>query len=634
MLEALRKKTTGIIAKILIGLLILSFAVWGIGDMITGIGRNVVATVGPANITANEFQYAYQRAINNFSRQFGRRLTPAEGKTFGIESQVISNLTGTAALDNHAQELNLTVSEKLVENAVRSDPTFNTSSGFDHVQFQNILRQFGYTEEQYFEQRYKDTIRGQLTDSLLLNVSPPNAMLELFRTYRDEKRIAKYVKLDPEKHIKVGEPADADLKKTYDENKRRFVETEYRKFQVLMLSSDAARKMIKITDAEIKQIYESEKEAYAVAEERRIQQIPFKDAAAAEKARQEIIAGKDFVEVAKANGAKETDIDLGMKRKDQLIDSKIADTAFNLEKDKVSEVTKGQFTTVLLRVTEIKEGKQRTLEEVKDEIRGSIANTRAPEKVQDLQNQVDDNRLAGKSLKEIAALLKLPFADVEKANSQGETPDGKPAFESPDRIALARAVFAAEVGVEKEVIELSDGGYAWVNLIAVTPEKQKPFDKVKEDVKKTWRELAIQKALREKAEALAKRIDGGESIESVAKELATEVKTSPEFRRGDSLPEFSQAAVTRAFTLPIGKAGEAPSSGNTSRVVLEVTKIVPPGEDKSPQAEQFVRQVEQQLRTDIVAQYVANLQSRMGVEVNQQIIDLTTGAATLQQANY
>ena len=565
-------------------------------------------------ISTVQFRQAYQRQVDLFARRFGQRLTPAQAKAFGVERDVISRLTGAAALDNHVRDLDLALSEATVERDIRNDPTFQTTSGnFDRGRFDDVLRSLGYSENGYFELRRKETIRGQLTDAVLRNVTPPKAMMDLYQTFNNEKRIASYVALDAKRDIKLGEASDEALKKTYDDNKRRFVTPEFRKFQILMLTSDAAKAKLKITDEDIKQRYERNKDAYAVAEERRVQQIPFKDEAAAEAAREEILGGKDFLEVAKANGAKESDVNLGLLRKSQMIDPKIADAAFALEKDKVSEVTKGRLSTVLLRVTEIKAGKQRTLDEVKDEIRGTIATERVAEKIQELQNQVDDNRLAGKDLKEIAGLLKIPFADVEKANAQGNKPDSKPAFESPDRVALTRAVFDAEVGVEKEVIELSDGGYAWINLIAVIPEKQKPFDTVKADVKKLWVELETAKQMREKAEALVKRIEGGESLADVAKALKADVKQTPEFKRGDSLPAFSRAAITKAFALPVGIAGEAPGNKDSARLVMIVSKIIPPkaGANKQ-QSEQLNQQLAQALRTDVVAQYVANLQADMG----------------------
>lgn len=633
MLEALRKHVSGILAKILIALLILSFAVWGIGDMVRGYGRDVVANVGGTTIQSNQFRQAYQLQLDGLARRFGRRLNPQEAKTFGIEQQVLARLTGTIAVDNHGKELNLDISDKAIEQAVYKDPVFQGLDGtFNATRLNDVLRQSGYTESQFFNERRRDTIRSHLTNSMLANVTPPKAMTDMLRTYQGEERIAKYIEVTPAKVVKLGTPTEADLKKTYESNKRRFVVPEYRKFQTLLLTAAAAKEKLELTDAELKTTYENDKEAYAVAEQRRIEQIPFKDEAAATAAKAKLAAGAKFLDVAKEAGAKQSDIDLGFMTKQTLIDPTIADAAFKLAKNTVSDVVKGRFKTVLLRVAEIKEGKQRTFEEVKADIRKQLEEERVAEKIQEIQNNIDDNRLAGKTLKEISEILKLPFLDVAEVDRQGNKTDGKPGLTSPDKDRLVRMAFAAEVGVENEVIQLSNDGYAWLNLIAVTPEKQKEMKDVTDDVKNAWTEIETRKQLREATAKLAKRLNDGATLPSIAKELSIEVKTTPAFKRGDSVPSIPAPAISRIFALAKDQAATTAGSDADTRLVVQVTAIKPPAKLAKAAAKALQEAAANQLQADIVAQYVAELQKRMTVSVNQPVIDLATGASS--QAAY
>lgn len=632
MLEAIRKHVTGILAKILIGLLVISFAVWGIGDMVRGYGRDVVASVGDTPVQAHEFRQAYQLQLDVLARQFGRRLNPQEAKAFGIEQQVLSRLTGTIAVDNHGKELNLDISDKAIEQGVYNDPVFQAADGtFSPTRLNEILRQSGYSERDFFDQRRRDTLRSHLTDTMLANVAPPKALTDMIRTYQGEERTAEYIEVTPAKTVKLGAPTDADLKKTYEANKRLFVIPEYRKFQALLLTAEAAKAKLEITDAELKTAYEEDKEAHAVPEERRIEQIPFDDEAAAKAAKAKLDAGAKFVDVAKEAGAKQTDIELGLKTKDSLIDKAIAEAAFKLEANKISDVVKGRFRSVILRVTEIKEGKQRTFDEVKDDIRKQIENERVAEKIQDIQNNIDDNRLAGKTLKEISEILKLPFLDIAEADRQGNKPDGKEAFASPDRARLIQTAFAAEVGVENEVIQLSNDGYAWLNLIAVTPEKQKEMKDVTEDLKKTWKELETRRQLRKAATDLAKRVNDGTPLKTIAEELGAKVKTTPSFKRGDSVPDFPAPAISRVFALDKDQAAAAPGDNEDTRLLLKATAITPPKKPEEAVATALRQAAARQLQADIVAQYVSELRKRMTVSVNQNAIDLTTGATTEAQ---
>jgi peptidyl-prolyl cis-trans isomerase D len=631
MLEALRKSVSGVLAKILIGLLIVSFAVWGIGDMVRSYGRDVVAQVGDRSISAGEFRQAYQIQVSNFSQQFGRRLTPQEAKVLGIEGQVIQRLTGAAAVDNHTDDLGLDISPKAVERDITTDPTFQGPDGkFSAIRLEDILRRSGYSEAQYVAARKRDTIREQLTDSMLSNVTPPDALKSMIRTYQGEERVVSYVEVKPDKVVTLPEPDEDALKKTYETNKRDFMVPEYRKFEALLLTRDAAKKQLDISEEELKSAYEAEKAAYVLPEQRRIQQIAFADKTAAEKALAEIRAGKDFLEVAKANGSSEKDVNLGLLTQSAMIDPEIAKAAFALEKDKVSDVVEGQLTTVLLRVTEVKESRQRPFEDVKDQIRDEIASQRVGDKMIELQNAIDDNRLAGKSLKEISETLGLPFVAVDATDRQGQTPDGKKALQNSDATSLINTAFRAEVGVENEVIELANDGLAWLNLIAVTPEKQKEFDAVRDEVAKVWRQNETKEKLREAAEKLAENVNAGATLKAIATKLGTDVKTTPKFKRRDSVPDFSPAAVKRAFALPKGRAAMAEgtaSDGIPPRLVLKVVEVHPPVKAGEAEAKALNEELFNALSADVIEQYVAALRQDMDISVNQQLIDQTTGAS-------
>ncbi len=632
MLEAIRKHVTGILAKILIALLVVSFAVWGIGDMVRGYGRDVVASVGETPVKASEFRQAYQLQLDGLARRFGRRLNPQEAKAFGIEQQVLSRLTGTIAVDNHGKELDLNISDKAIEQGIYDDPLFKGIDGaFSANRLNEVLRQSGYTEREFFDQRRRDTIRSHLTNTMLANVTPPKAMTDMLRTFQGEERVASYIEVKPAQTVKLGTPSEDDLKKTYESNKNRFVIPEFRKFQALLLTSEAAKAKLEITDAELKTAYEDDKEAFAVPEERRIQQIPFDDEAAATAAKAKLDGGAKFIDVAKEAGAKEADIDLGFKTKQALIDPKVAEAAFKLAPNKVSGVIKGRFKTFLLRVAEIKEGKQRTFDEVKADIRKQIENERVAEKIQEIQNNIDDNRLAGKTLKEISEILKLPFLDIAEADRQGNKADGKPALTSPDKDRLIQTAYAAEVGVENEVIQLSNDGFAWLNLIAVTPEKQKAMKDVTEDVKKAWTEIETRKQLRKATADLAKRVNNGVTLEAIATELGAKVKTTPAFKRADSVPDFPPPAISRVFALKKDQAAAAGGSNPETRLLLKVTQITPPKAATKEVATALRQAAAGQLHADIIAQYVTELQKTMTVSVNQNAIDLTTGASTEAQ---
>jgi peptidyl-prolyl cis-trans isomerase D len=632
MLDVLRRNASGWIAKILIGLLVLSFAIWGVADMITGVGRSTVATVGPTKIDIPEFQRSYQNAMDAIAQRFGRRFTPEEAKRlFRLDQDIINRLIATAAIDNEARTLNLGITDKAVITEVQKDPAFRGVGGtFSQEKLDGVLQRIGYTQDRYLEERRKDTVRGQLTDALLQNLQPPKSLLDLMQSYAGETRIVQYMALDP-KTAKIKEPTDDDIKKLYEQHKTQFMTPEFRKIEVLMLTAADARKQIPVSDEELQKAYKRDKELFAVPEKRHILQMPVKDEADGNKARAEILAGKSFEEVAKARGAKPTDIDLGTLTQKEMLDQKIAKAAFSLEAGKVSDVVKGDLSTVLLMVKTITQGNQPKFEEIKDKLRERIQRQRSSDQIRKLLDSVDDNRLAGKSLKEIGTALKLTYHAVEALDRAGNKPDGKPAFKSNDLPLIVRTAFQGEVGVDNQVVELSDGGYAWVNLIAVTPPKQKPLKEVRDAVKTMWDDDQRRDAMRKLATELVDKLKKGETFEAVAKSVGVEVKKTPAFKRGDRLPQLSPAVVTRVFALPKDQPIAVATVDGKSRMIVEVAEVKAAPQPTEEALKKARSNLQQQMQGDVIAQYVAGLRKEQGVTINQQVIDRTMGIAPTGQ---
>jgi len=627
MLQAIRKAATGILTRILIGLLVLSFAVWGVADMLTGVGRSTIASVGDKDITVYEFRRSYQDQLDLISARFGQRLTPQQARTFGVENTVLSQMIGALSVDIHSEQLNLSVTDEAVEESVRQDPLFQGLDGnFSPQRLEDLRLRAGMSEAEFIEARRQEMVREQLTGALLENVALPSVLYDIYRTFNDEQRKVRYFVIDPKSTVKLPiVPDDTVYKETYDKNKSRFMSEETRDIEILMLTSADAQKKIDVSQAQLKERYERDKDRYSVPELRKVLQIPFTSVADAKKAREEIQGGKDFVEVAKANGIKETDMDLGEVTKDQLIDSKIADAAFKLKKDELSDVVEGRLTTVLLKVTEITPGKVPQFEEIKDQISDSITAQKAPDEIRNLHDQVDDNRLAGKSFEEIADLLKISFETVSSVNRSGNGGDGKPALKSPDLRKIISSAFESSVNVENEVIELSDGGYAWTRVIGVSKAKQQLFEDVKDDVKKLWQEQEERKALTKLAQEYVEKLKGGEAFEDIAAAAGGEVKETLAFKRNDSLPDLSKAAVNRAFAIAKGVPASALDVDGKSRAIFEVMEIIEPGKAEANEKKQVEERLLQGQRADALEQYVLALRNRISINRNQTLIDQTVG---------
>lgn len=628
MLEALRRGSQGIVVKLLMAILILSFAVWGVADVFTGFGRSSIAEVGDTKITPDQYQRAYQNELNAISYRAGRRITADQARAFGLDNQVLQRLIASAAVDQHASDLKLALADAALVEGLKRDPAFHGADGkYSRAAVENIMRELGLSEAGFLALRRKEEIRRQLTSALTESVVVPQAMIELMHAWREETRTLQHLTIDADKVVAITPPDEAKLKATYDANKQEFMTPPMRKLQVLVLSVDALKQRVTISDADVKAAYEHEKAIYDTPEKRRVQQISFPDRAAADAAKKDIDGGKSFADVAKDRGAKESDIDLGLITQKQLIDPKIAEAAFQLAKDAVSSPIEGRFATVLLRVTAIESGTQSTFETVKDKVRDKLAAEKARVEVHKYHDEVDDGRAGGRPLKDIAEQTKLAFHDIAATDRSGKTPDGKLALEVADAARIIAAGFEAQIGVERDPVELGDGGYAWVDVLSITPAAEKAFDAVKDDAKVLYEKNERDRQLRERADKLVERLKAGEAIEAVAGDAGgAKVETTTPITRNTTPQGLGRNAVALAFTLPKGGAGSADSADGRSRSVFVVSEITAAKPATEEQALKISKELEGNLQNDAIAAYVGALQSQMGVSVNQAEFDRLRGA--------
>ncbi len=629
MLDALRRGSTGTVAKALFGILVISFAIWGIGPVFRDFGRGAVAKVGPHEIRVEDFQRTLQNEIRALSRQTGRHITTEQAHAAGIDQRVLAQLMAWAAVETHADELHLALSNKALIEALKNDPTFKgPDDKFSRLAFDNVLSQMGLTERGFLELRRRDELREQVTTALINGIAIPDSLIDLTNSWRNEKRVAQYFIIDADKAVKVPEPDDAKLRETYEANKGEFTSPEYRKLGVLILSIDDLKNKMEVSDAELAAKYEETQKDYNTPERRRIQQITFKDKAAAQAAKTALAGGKSFGDIAKEAGAKDADIDLGLIAKERLIDPKIADAAFALPKDAVSDPIEGRFATVLVRVSAIEPAVNRTLADVKDQVRDVIAKSKAQAQLQSLLDQVEDGRSAGKPLKEIAEQMKLGYLEVPATDRYNKTPDDKLAVALPDSAAVVASAFDTQVGLQNEAVELRDGGYAWVDLLGVTEKQQKPFDEVKEQVKALALAKERDRLVTELANKLVEKADAGADFAALAPEAGgAKVETTAPFTRTTEPHGFPKDAVTRAFTLAKDKAGSSPTSGNT-RIVYKVTEITPAPEPTKEQRATIAKQLKNELTDEALNQYVVGLEDRLGAHINAAEYKRATASET------
>jgi peptidyl-prolyl cis-trans isomerase D len=631
LLDKLRKGAGRLFGMILMGMLVVSFAIWGIADIFRGYGSQTLIKVGDTEITPQQYSRTQRDVLRAMSSDAGRTLSVQEAREAGLESRVLERLIGGAALDTHAKSLKLGISDEALLQGIMKDPAFQDSTGnFNPLALQQALRNLDMSEQGYLAAERERNLRRQLLTTIGKTPGASEVFLNALNNYNNETRILRYVIIPKTAAGPVPEPSDDDLKRFYDNHQAKFTDPEFRKVGVIAVTPETVKDKVQITDDDLKSAFEREKDKLGSAERRHVQQISFPDKAAADAAYQKAQSGTDFVALAKEQGASEADIDLGMLKRSDMADAAIGDAAFKLAKDQVSEPVTGTLgKTVLLRVTEIEPGKVVTFEEAKPDLEKKILKDRAQSAIFDLHDRIEDERASGTQLPEVAEKFKLNYQVFDQVDRQGKDPDGK-VLDLPQKTDLLNAAFATEVGVENDPLDAKDEGLIWYEVLGITPKQVKPLDQVKDEVKKDWQLEEERTRLAKFTDDLVKQLSSGKTMNELAKEQNTQVLISEPLKRNGMTINVLPVAVTQAFALPQGGFGSAPSGVDEGRIVFQVDKVTPPPPLDAAALDALKRQLRLFMGEDIVGEYFSALEDRYGVTINRPALAKLAGGGEEQ----
>ena len=624
MLRGLRKASSNWLGKAVmaavVGFLVISFAIWGIGDIFRGFGRSTVAKIGRTELTVEQFRTLYNDRLQQFSRQLGRPITTDQARSTGLDRVVIGQIFSEMLLDERARALGLVLSDAEVVKLITNDPAFRGPNGeFNRFLFEQIIRNAGYTEARFVAEQRRQALRRELAGTIAAGLEAPKALVEALNRFQNEQRTIEYVLLDRALAGDIPSPSPDVLAKYFEERKILFRTPEYRKLVIVSLIPSELARWIEISDADLKRAYEERRARYVTPERRHILQIDFPNAEAASAAAERIAKGASLVDVAKELGKSEKDIDLGTVPKAAIIDRAVADAAFSLKEGEVSAPVQGRFGTVLVQVLKIEPEQGRPLDQVAGELKQELATARAKNEIFDIYNKLEDARAEGKPLAEAAANLKLEARTVEIDRS-GRDPAGA-SVKLPDAQRLLATAFTTDVGVERDPLQFEDG-YIWYDVAGISPSRERSLDEAKDQVEARWREQEIATRLDAKATGMLDKLKTGETLAQVAAADHVKVESLGGLKRGEASGPLSAAGVDAVFRTAKDAAGKADGTQPGEQIVFRLTDIVVPSLDMaSEEAKRAVQTLNRGLSEDILAEYIAWLERDIGFTINQSALN-------------
>jgi peptidyl-prolyl cis-trans isomerase D len=614
MLTSIRGKAKSWIVKVLFGFLIIAFAAWGIGDIFANRGlTRPVLRVGELTYMPQEFDRDLRRRLQQFQQQ-GLDINAEQFAALGGVDQILGQQTSQMLLRHYADQLNLTIPQALAVADIQNNPAFRNAAGqFDRDQFLYVLNQNQLSEAGYVQIRRDEMRMQQLTGPTFAALSAPPVLSDRVYAYLNETRTADFLVIPDASMTEVKDPDQPTLEKFYKDNIAQYQRPEYRAFVALHLKAEDFAKGVTIADDQLKSEFEARKAEFETPETRALEQVVVQDQAKADAIVTAVKGGKSFADAVKeATGG--APVDLGEVTKDKL-PADIAEQSFALPADGVSDPLKSAFGLHVVHVRSITPGTTKTFDEVKDQLRQELALAQAGDEMVSVVNQLDDTIAGGASVEEAAQQLQLTTQKYEAVDSSGKDRAGKDANLAPEILQLAQQT---EAGQTSLVTTLTDGSYAVVQVSSVTPAEAKPLTEVAEQAKQDWLTKARRDAADAKAKEIADKAKSGD-LAALGKELGLELKTSNPFTRDKGDVAIDPALAQKLFALKVGDA----ATGRTAdgAIVARVTAITPakPDENKD-QIAQLSKQLAEDMRKDIYAEFLAALEKSVAIERNDDVV--------------
>jgi peptidyl-prolyl cis-trans isomerase D len=616
------------IMAVVMGVLIISFGVWGIADIFKGFGQSTLATVGHTEISINEFRQLYTDKLQQIGRQFGRPLTMDQARSFGIDRQLLQQTIAEAALDEEARRMGLGQSDAETMRMIVSDPNFKGVGGnFDPQRFQAVIRQYGFSEQRYVAEQRRVSLRRQIVGTISAGLEPPKVMIEALSRFQNEQRSIEYVKLEAAQAGTIDPPSPETLAAYFDDHKAQFRAPEYRKIAFVLITPDEIGKWSQVSDDDAKKLYEQRREKLGTPEKREVSQIVFPNVEEATTARNRIASGSSFDDLVKERGLGAADVDLGMVPKSAIIDPAVANAAFSLGSGEVSQPVQGKFGVALVKIGKIEPGTEPSYESVADSLKKEIATEHARTKVAELRDKMEDERGGGASVVEAAQKLGLSAVTIDAVDRSGRLPNGQLAANIPSGLDVVSQAFNSDVGVDNDPISFK-GGYVWYDVLSITPSRERNLEEVKDQVETRWRDDQTTSRLKSKATEMVQKLEQGGKLADEAAAAGLKVETAAGFRREASVPGLPAGAIAVAFRTAKDGVGQTAGAGSSEWVVFRVTDIsVPPVDLASDDIKKLKETLQRGLTDEQVAQYVNKLESDIGTSVNQTAFAQVTGAA-------
>ena len=531
MLTTIREKATGIFAWIIVTIITIPFALWGINSYFEGGGEAIVASAEGVDIDLNTYQAALAERRRVVAQVFQQNVDPKIFESKEFKMQVLDGLINNASEASFAERVGYRISDEQLGAAIRVLPYFQNDGVFDAQLYENTVRNAGMSvarfEQQQRQQIVTEQIRAAYTDSVVIGDAEVDRIIALLEQVRN----ADYAILSVNDSTIELNISDEDVRSEYDINHNKYFAPEQVKVEYLQLSLDSVSESIELSEAEVAKAFEDNKARFTNPETRRVSHILFsvaadaseEDAKAVEIKAIEVLekarSGMDFAELAREfsddSGSAEKGGDLGVLARGVMVPP-FEEAAYALKTvGDISEPTRSRFGFHVIHLTELQAESVKSFEEAREEVEAELRAVVAEEQFLELSEVFNNTVYENPESLEPAA----DEIQQEIITSEWFSVDSGTGIASHD--IVRHVAFSDEVrseGLNSNAFEIDNSTMIALRSLEYRPSALRPFEEVKDDIRSVLEQEKREIVIAERGRALQEGIKSSNQWDSAIEE--------------------------------------------------------------------------------------------------------------------
>ena len=603
MLSAIRNKSKGWVAYLIVGLITVPFALFGIQDYVSRSANNSIATVDGEDIDINVYYQELNTQQRNLQQQLGAAYTQEIDDA--IKQTLLDSMINEKLIENYANSLDIVTLDDEVKSVIELNQAFSVDGEFSQDRYTQLLRLNSYSPAGYELAQSKSLTREQIKRNLSGSAFMSSIQIDQLNDLASQQREVSYIALNTNNYLDQVSISKDQISNYFNENRSSFIEGRKVKVDFVELTLDAMDEPESPTNDDLQNLYEDNAELYTNPERRRAQHILVESEELAYDLLDQINQGADFAELAKANSedssSSEEGGDLGFFEK-ELMGAEFDEAAFAMNIGDVSDVVATDYGYFhIIKLTDIEAETMQAFDEVEEQL-SALYIKNAKEKMLFSSLEEFINLSYEESLDMVADQFGLELQSSDYFGNGSSQYDAK-------FVASAFSPSVIDDGENSEVMEIDSEKFVVLALSDLQSERERGLSEVADQIESTLKTASAKEVIENIAESIASALSSGD--EQTANNLILE----------NNLEWVSEGWISRASELPYGVASisfslSKPEEGRHTYSAQSANQLTSLVIDLSG-----VRVPEEDANTGISALYLSQENNEMFVTLIRQLRD-------------